>query len=145
MNDKSSRSTRLRYTATGALAALVAAGAIAGTVALAASPHTNKAGHAAAASGSPTKTPGAPIPDKANAPRPAANPQLFLNAVQRLVDAGTITATEGQTVDREIMAGRIDTETLTASGFTPSQLDAVQQALGNAKRSLAAAAHGTSK
>jgi hypothetical protein len=62
-----------------------------------------------------------------------------LDAIQQLVDNGTITATEGQAVDREIQAGRVDTDTLASSGFTPTQLQAVQQALGNTKRALAAA------
>jgi hypothetical protein len=58
-------------------------------------------------------------------------------AVQRLVDDGTITTTEGQVLDREIRAGSLDTDTLTSSGFTPTQLQAVEQALGDTKRALA--------
>ena len=122
MNDQEGRYVRLRYTATGALAALAAAGAIAGTVALAAAPSAKTPSHAAAAS-----------------------PQPFLNDIHRLVENGTITATEAQAVDREILAGRIDTDSLTSSGFTQAQLVAVQQALGNTKRGLAAAVHRGSK
>ena len=136
MNDRTSRSTRLRYTATGALAALAVVGAIAGTGALAAKPPQHRA---VVANCGATKTPTSPVPDKTQAPHPEANPQAFLSAIQQLVDNGTITATEGQAVDREIQAGRIDTDTLASSGFTPTQLQAVQQALGNAKRALAAA------
>jgi hypothetical protein len=139
MNDQTSTSTRLRYTATGALAALAVVGAIAGTGALAAKPHANPGHHAVLANCGATKTPTSPVQDKTGAPHPPANPQAFLSAIQQLVDNGTITATEGQAVDREIQAGRVDTDTLASSGFTPTQLQAVQQALGNTKRALAAA------
>ena len=139
MNDQIPRYVRLRYTATGALAALVAAGAIAGTVALAAGPHAKAHGRAAAVSGPRAKTPGSPL-EKTQAPQPPVNHQPFLDAIQQLVDNGTITATEAQVVDSEIVAGRVDTDTLASSGFTSAQLDAVQQALGNAKRALAPAA-----
>jgi hypothetical protein len=149
VNDQPSRSARLRYTATGALAALLAAGAIVGTSALAAKPSAKAPApatrRALAAKADALKTPGAPIPDKASAPKPSANPQPFLDDVQRLVDNGTITAAERLVVDREIEAGRVDTDSLTAAGFTPTQLQAVQQALDNTKRGLAAAAHSTSK
>jgi hypothetical protein len=135
VNDQNGRYARVRYTATGALAALAAVGVIAGTGALAANPHAKTHGHAALANGSTTKTPASPVPDKTHTPQPSANPQPFLNAIQQLVDNGTITATDGQAVDREIQAGRIDTDTLT--GFTQAQLQAVEQALSNAKRALA--------
>jgi uncharacterized membrane protein YebE (DUF533 family) len=137
VNDQSNRSARLRYAATGALAALAAAGAIAGTAALGAQPHANTHGHAAAVNSGATKTPTPPAPDKTDAPRPAVNHQPFLTAVQQLINDGTISAAEGQVLDREIQAGRVDTETLAASGFTATQLHAVQQALGNTKRALA--------
>jgi len=141
MNDQDARYARLRHTATGALAALAAVGAIAGTVALAATTHAKTQGHATVAN-CPSKTPTSPAQDKANAPQPPVNHQPFLNAIQQLVDDGTITATEGQIVNREIVAGTVDTDTLTSSGFTPAQLQAVQQALGNAKRALAALGGG---
>jgi hypothetical protein len=137
VNDQSNRSARLRYTATGALAALAAAGAIAGAAALAAKPHANTHGHAAAANSPTTKTPTHPAPDKTDAPRPAVNHQPFLTAVQQLVNDDTISATEGQTLDREIQTGRVDTHTLASSGFTPTQLQAVEQTLENTKRVLA--------
>jgi hypothetical protein len=136
VNDQNARYVRLRYTATGALAALAAAGAIAGTVALAAGPPAQTHRHAAVASGSTAKTPGSPLA-KTQVPPPPVNHQPFLDAIQSLVDNGTITAAEAQVVDGEIVAGRVDTDTLAASGFTAAQLDAVQQALGNAKRALA--------
>ncbi|MGN6867715.1 MAG: hypothetical protein ACTHMY_04845 [Solirubrobacteraceae bacterium] len=145
MNDHSNRLTRLRYTAAGALAALAVVGAIAGTAALAAKPSAHSPRHALVANCDATKTPTPGIPDKTGAPEPAASPQPFLDDIQRLVANGTITAAEGQTVDREIQAGRIDTDSLTAAGFTPSQLQAVQQALSSTKGGLASAAHGTSK
>jgi hypothetical protein len=135
VNDHNGRYVRLRHTATGALAALAAVGAIAGTAALAANPHAKANRHAAVANGRATKTPTSPVPDKAHTPQRAVNHQPFLSAIQQLVDNGTITATEGQAVDREIQAGRIDADTLT--GFTQAQLQAVEQALSNAKRALA--------
>ena len=145
MNEQNDRSARIRHTATGALAALAAVGAIAGTAALAARPPAKPYGRAAVADGGATKTPTCPMPDKAHAPAPAVSVQPFLTATQRLVDTGTITATEGQAVDREILAGRIDTDTLASSGFTQAQLQAVEQALGNTKRALAPTASRTPK
>jgi hypothetical protein len=141
LNESNGRYARLRYTATGAIAALAAAGAIAGAVALAASPQPKARGHAAVATGEPTKSAGAPV-DKSRGQAPAASPQPFLDDIQRLVANGTITATEAQVVDREIQAGRVDTDTLAAAGFTPAQLDAVQQALSSTKSAIAAAVHG---
>jgi hypothetical protein len=139
------QSNRLRYTATGALAALVVVGAIAGTAALAAKPTTRTPRQALVANCNATKNSAPDGKGKTGAPEPRANPQPFLDDIQRLVDNGTITPAEAQLVDREIVAGRVDTDSLTASGFTPAQLDAVQQALGNTKRGLASAAHGGSK
>ena len=144
MNHQNRRYARLRYTATGALAALAAVGAIAGTVALADS-HSKPDGRAAVAHGSATKTPGSTALDKIRAPRPAVNHQPFVNAIRQLVNDGTITAMQGQAVDREIVAGRVDTATLASSGFTATQLQAVQQALGNAKRALASSVNRPSK
>ena len=139
MSDHNSRSARLRYTAIGALAALAAVGAIAGTAALAAGPSAKTRNHVAVANcGATTKPPATPAPDKTHAPQPSASPQLFLSAIQRLVDNGTITATEGQAVDREIREGRVDTQTL--SGFSQAQLQAVEQALESTKRALAGSA-----
>jgi uncharacterized membrane protein YebE (DUF533 family) len=137
MNDQHRRYERLRYTATGALAALAAAGAIAGAVALAANSHADKPGHAAVAHRRATKTPTSPVPDKTHTPPPAVNHQPFFSAVQRLVDDGTISDAQRQAVDREIRAGGVDTDTLASGGFTPTQLRAVAHALSNAKRALA--------
>jgi hypothetical protein len=137
VNDQHGRSARLRDTATGALAALAIVGAIAGTAALAANPHAKTHGHAALVHGRATKTPTSPLPDKTLAPQPAVNQQPFFNAIGRLVDNGTITAPEGQALDREIRTGRVDTDTLASSGFTRTQLEAVAQALGDTKRAIA--------
>jgi hypothetical protein len=145
VNDQSNRSTRLRYTAAGALAALAVVGAIAGTAALAAKPPAHTPRHALVASCNATKTSAPIVKDKTGTPEPKANPQPFLDDIQRLVDNGTITAAEGQAVDREIEAGQVDTDSLLSAGFTQTQLQAVQQALGGTKRGLASAAHGTSK
>jgi hypothetical protein len=137
VNDQTNRYARLRYTATGALAALAAGGATVGTVALAASLHAKPHPHAVVVKGGATTMATSSVPDKTHMPRPAVNHQPFFNAIQQLVDNGTITATEGQAVDREIQAGRVDTDTLASHGFTQTELQAVQQALGNAKRALA--------
>ena len=145
MNDQSNRSARLRYTATGALAALIVVGAIAGTAALAAKPAAHAPRHALVANCDATKTAAPGVKDKTGAPEPSASPQPFLDDIQRLVDNSAITAAEAQVVDREIVAGRVDTDSLTAAGFTQAQLGAVEQALDSTKRGLAAAAHGTSK
>jgi len=145
VDDQGNRSIRLRYTATGAIAALAVVGAIAGTAALAAKPAAHAPRHALVANCDATKTSAPDLKDKAGAPEPRANPQPFLDDIQRLIDNGTITAAEGQVADREIQAGRVDTDSLTAAGFTPAQLQAVQQSLSDTKRGLASAAHGTSK
>jgi hypothetical protein len=145
VNDQSSRSTRLRYTATGALAALAGVGAIAGTAALAAKPTAHTPRHALVANCDATKTAAPGVKDATGAPEPPANPQPFLDDIRALVDNGTITASEGQTVDREIETGRVDTDSLASAGFTQTQLQAVQQALTTTKRGLASAAHATSK
>jgi hypothetical protein len=119
VKDQFRRSARLRYTATGALAALAAAGAIAATGAF--------------ASDSPPKS---PAPGSTQASQPGPNP--FVSAVERLVDNGTITATEGQAVDSQIQAGGLNTDALASSGvLTQAQAQAVQQALSDVKRSLA--------
>jgi len=144
VNHEHGKYARLRYTATGALAALAAVGAIAGTVALAANPHAKTEGRAAVANGGATKTAAPPVPGKAHASQPGSD-QPFLTAVQRLVDDGTIATTEGQALDREIQAGGLDTQTLASSGFSQTQLQAVQQALSNTKRALAPTAQRTSK
>jgi hypothetical protein len=142
VSDQNARYARLRHTATGALAALAAVGAIVGTAALAATPHARPHRHAThrhatVANGSTTKTPTSPVPDKTQTPQPPANQQPFLTAIEQLVDNGTITATQGQAVDSQIQQGYIDPSTLT--GFTPTQLQAVQQALASAKQALAPA------
>lgn len=139
MTDQSTRSVRLRYTAIGAFAALAAVGAIAGTAAFGARPPAKPHGRVATAAGAATKTPTSPPPNKTGVPQPPVNHQPFLGAIQRLVNAGTITPTEGQAVDREIVAGRVDTDTLASGGFTPTQLQAIAHALSDTKRALAPA------
>jgi hypothetical protein len=124
---------RLRYTAIGALAAFAAAGAIAGTVALAANPSAKTHRLATVTAGVRSKT---PMPGNTATPQPGSG-QPFLTAVRELVNNGTITATQGQTLDREILAGRLDTQMLASSGLTATQLQAVEQALVNTKRALA--------
>jgi hypothetical protein len=75
------------------------------------------------------------VPGTKRAPQQDAN-NPFVGAVQRLVNDGTITKTDGQAVDREILAGGIDTRTLASSGFTRTQLQAVERTLANTKRAL---------
>ena len=137
MSDRSDISTRLRYTATGALATLAVVGAIAGTAALAAKPAAKAHAHAAVVNGAISKTPTAPMPVKTQTPQPGSS-QPFLDDVQRLVSDGTITAAEGQVLDGEIQVGRVDTDTLASSGFTQAQLQAVQQTLSATKSAMAA-------
>lgn len=122
MNEQNRRSARVRYTATGALATLAVVGAIAGATALAAKPHA--------------KTPAASVPGKTHTSQPGST-QPFLNAVQQLVNAGTITEAEGQALNSEIQTGRVDTNTLASIGFSAAQLQAVQEALANTKQALA--------
>jgi hypothetical protein len=68
-----------------------------------------------------------------------------LSAIEQLVDNGTITAAQGQALDSEIRDGGIDPETLASSGFSPSQTQAIQQALENAKRAMVPARPSASK
>ena len=145
MSDPTGRYTRLRYTAVGALAALAAAGGIAGTVALAAKVGVNAHGQAAVNSPKPA-APTAPGAAKAPASKSgssAAQPgssQPFQAAIQRLVADGTITPTEAQAIDSQIQSGSVSTQSLASTGLTQSQLQAVQQALVNTKLALAASA-----
>jgi hypothetical protein len=139
VSDQNGRYVRIRYTATGALAALAAIGAIAGAVALAANPHAKAHGHPAVANGSKSKSPTSPGPAKTHAPQPGSS-RPFLAAAQRLVNDGTITAAEGGILEREIRLGSFDTQTLAAGGFSQTQLQAVEEALSNTKRALAPAA-----
>ncbi len=129
------RYVRVRQTAIGALAALAAVGAIGGASALASKPHARPHRHHAAVYGSKAQSPS--DQGQTRGSRPDPNPQPFLDAVTQLVDNGTITAAQGQIVDDQIQAGRVDTDALVAAGFTQSQADAVQQALGSVKQSMA--------
>jgi hypothetical protein len=128
VNDQPGRYARFRHAATGALAALAAVGLIAGGAALAAGTRHKPHHHAKVASGVPIKTP-------TSSAQPPANPQPFLNAVEQLVSNGTITTTQGQAVDRQLRQGYFDSSTLT--GLTQAQIQAVENAIGNAKQALA--------
>jgi hypothetical protein len=57
-------------------------------------------------------------------------------AVQQFVNNGTSSNTEGQAAGRETLAGSVDPQTLTSSGLTQTQLQAVEQTLENTKRAL---------
>jgi hypothetical protein len=141
VHDQNDRYARLRHIATGALATLAVVGVIAGTGALAANPAVKTHGHATMPNGT-AKTPGSPT-IKADAPRPAVNHRPFFVAIERLVDNGTITATQGRAVDDEIGRGNFDSSMLT--GFTQTQLQAVERALTNTKRALVSARPTISK
>jgi hypothetical protein len=132
VSDQDRRHNRLRYSATGALAALAAVGAIMVSGAFGASRHGHH--HATAANAPRSKTPTSPSPAKRHVSQPGSD-QPFLNAIQQLVADGTITSSDAQMIDRQIRAGRIDTDTLT--GLSQSQVQAVEGALDNAKRALA--------
>ncbi len=126
----------------GALTTLAVVGAITGAAALAKSDHRTHAHAAPAQSGTnggsgPTKTPVSPAPNKGHAHQPGSV-QPFLNAVQRLVSNGAISAAEGQAVDTEIETGTIDTDMFTSDGLTAPQTQALQDALTSAKESLVA-------
>jgi hypothetical protein len=140
VHDQDHRYARIRYAATGALATLGVVGAIAGAAALAAEPSAKAPAHAALANAAATKRPTSPARDKTQTPPSPVNQQPFVDAIQQLVNDGTISSTQGQAVDSQIQTGRIDTQTLASSGFTQAQLQAVQQALRNTKRALAAPA-----
>jgi hypothetical protein len=95
------------------------------------------AGVAAAGQGGggapPAKQPGT------TAPSGALNPvQVAAEAaVQQLVSAGTIDATQAHAIDAAIESGGINTDALVASGtLSQSQADAVQQRLGAVKQSF---------
>ncbi len=147
MNDHSPRYVRVRQTAIGALAALAAVGAIAGAAALASAAHARSHRHHAAVHGSRAQSPSDQVQGnrqpsqpgtvKTRGSQPAPNPQPFLDAVAQLVNNGTITSAQGQIVDNQIQTGRVDTDALVAAGFTQSQADAVGQALGSVKQSMA--------
>jgi hypothetical protein len=147
VNDHSPRYVRVRQTAIGALAALAAVGAIASAAALASKPHARPHRDHAAIHGSKAQSPSDQVQGqsqpsqpgtvKTRGSQPTPNPQPFLDAVMQLVHNGTITAAQGRIVDDQIRTGRIDTDALVATGFTQSQADAVQQALGSVKQSMA--------
>ena len=81
MNDQTSRSALLRYTAFGALAALVVVGAVAGTAALAAKPPAPAPRHALMVNCDASKTAGAAVRDKTGTPEPPPTPQSCLNDI----------------------------------------------------------------
>jgi hypothetical protein len=144
MDECKTKHDRIRHTATGALAALIVVGAIAGGSALAANPQA-KTGGRVAPKALAAKAASFVAPDKSRVARPPVDQQPFFNAVHRLVQDGKITAAQGQIVDAEILTGRVDTDTLAARGFNAAALQAVQQALGNAKRALAPGGHSAVK
>ncbi len=137
MNDHSPGYVRVRQTVIGAIAALAAVGAITAAGALASQPHARPQRYHAARHGSESQSPPDQVHGKTGGSQPAPNPQPFFDAVMQLVDNGTITAAQGQIVDDQIQTGRVDTDALVAAGFTQSQADAVQQALGSVKQSMA--------
>ncbi len=73
-------------------------------------------------------------------PQAPPSPQPFLAAITQLVANGTITPAQGHVVDSAIQDGTFDPESLASSGFTESQIQAIEDALASTKRSLANAA-----
>ncbi|MGZ4166529.1 MAG: hypothetical protein ACXVR1_07570 [Solirubrobacteraceae bacterium] len=126
--------TRWRALVTGAVAGLVVAAAIVGPSALASggqSGGTRAQAKAASANGCAAAA-------TAKAAHAAGGPDLFLAAVAQLVQAGTITAGQGQVVDAQIRAGSIDPEKLVSSGaLSAAQMQAVTDRLSAIKRRLA--------
>jgi hypothetical protein len=95
------------------------------------------AGVAAAGQGGggapPVKQPGTTAPSGASNPVQVAAEA----AVQQLVTAGTIDASQAHAINAAIESGGIDTDAMVANGtLTQSQADAVQQRLGAVKQSF---------
>ena len=135
MNDQNGRYARLRYTATGALAALAQS---ARSPAPPPWPQTRRAktrGHAAVANGAQDQD--ADVPGAGQDPRATAGlDQPFLTAVQQLVNDGTISTTRARPlIARFRPAASIRRRSHRAG--SPTQLQAVEQTLENTKRALA--------
>ena len=73
-------------------------------------------------------------------PQAPPSPQPFLAAITQLVANDTITPPQGRVVDSAIQDGTFDPDSLGSSGFTESQIHAIEDALASTKRSLANAA-----
>jgi hypothetical protein len=125
MNDQDGKHGRGRYTVAGALVALVALAAIAAVGATAG-----------------TNPPAPKPPVRVTGPAPSV-PQPLQNAVQQIVNNGTITAAQGRTLDGDIRAGTVHPDQLASQGFTQGQVEAVQQMLRSTKLQLAGGANGS--
>jgi hypothetical protein len=119
MNDRTGRSARIRYIAAGALAALAAGGAIAAVDATAGT------------------TPPPPKPPVQVTGPAQSVPLALQNAVQQLVNNGTITAAQAQTLDSDIKASNVHADVLASQGFTTTQIAAIGQMLTSDKLQLA--------
>jgi hypothetical protein len=125
MNDQNGRDARIRYIAAGALAALAAGGAIAAVDATAGT------------------TPPSPKPSVQVTGPAQSVPPALKNAVQQLVNNGTITAAQGQTLDSDIEASNVHADVLVSQGFTQTQIEAIGQMLTSTKLQLASGANGS--
>jgi hypothetical protein len=142
MKASSGRYARLRHLAAGAFAALAVVGVIAALTAAAKQPP--RQARASSADETPTKTQTPSPGQKAHEAR-AGPEQPFLEDVQRLVGQGTLSAGEGQVLEDEARSGTVESQVLSADGFSPSQLDAVQGQLTVTKEALGAMPQRESK
>jgi hypothetical protein len=124
----------------GAVAGLAVAAAIVGPAALA----DNGGGGAAArakAAGAPPATAAPYGPKQRGTPAPGGVPHQFTDAIAQLVQAGTITAAQGRTLDAQIESGSMDPQQMVSRGvLTAAQMAAVNDRLIAIKKSLAASA-----
>jgi hypothetical protein len=117
---------RWRAPVIGAVAGLAVAAAIVGQAAL-------------ADSGSGSAPPA--NAKRAGAPAPGGVPHQFTDAVAQLVQAGTISAAQGQAVDAQIETGSMDPQQMVSRGvLTAAQMAAVNDRLIAVKKSLASQA-----
>jgi hypothetical protein len=125
MNDQNGRYARIRYTAAGALVALAAGGAIAAVDATA------------------VTTPASPKPPVQVTGPAQSVPPALQNAVQQLVNNGTITSAQEQTLDNDIKASNVHADVLASQGFTQTQIAAIGQMLTSAKLQLGGGGNGS--
>jgi hypothetical protein len=126
----------------GAVAGLAVAASIVGPSAFA----DNGGGAGAAARARAAKAAGAPPATGApygvkqrGTPAPGGVPHQFTDAIAQLVQAGTITAAQGQALDAQIESGSMDPQQMVSRGvLSASQMAAVNDRLIAIKKSLAA-------
>lgn len=128
---------RWRAPAIGAVTGLVVAAAIVVPSAIASSGTSSGPCVAGKAARAMAAAHGKPAP-----PPPGSVPHQFLDAIAQLQQAGTITASQAQTLNAAIESGSIDPDKMVADHVvTAAQMKAVNDKLIAIKMSLAAAAH----